>query len=185
MGGSEFFKRTAETLVSEASQRREPGEPYRKDCDALSTPVGRTQLAAGPRSRIAKQIESILCISPSWPEAITLQAGLLRLLAMEAPYSDLPSILDKVERSTFTAQQNLGTPRSQRVAGENGREYTDEERDVPPIPEEYHADRKEIEGELNARFRIYLKIPRTEMGVKARRNNDAPACLRGRKLSKA
>lgn len=74
----------------------------------------------------------------------------------------LPAILDQVKKIyVLIRSRTWVTPAlANRFAGENGKNkiYTAEEQEAwSNDPEKYLQHRKEIENELNARFRLYLK----------------------------
>jgi cation diffusion facilitator CzcD-associated flavoprotein CzcO len=101
--------------------------------------------------------------SASWPQVDHLTGRTVSLIGNgSSGIQILPSILDQADKIyVLLRSKTWVTPAlANRFAGENGANkiYTHEEKEVwSNDPEGYYAYRKEIENELNARFRLYLK----------------------------
>ena len=101
--------------------------------------------------------------SATWPQANHLTGQTVTLIGNgSSGIQILPSILDQAEKIyVLLRSKTWVTPAlANRFAGENGANkiYTNEEKENwSSNPKEYHAFRKDIESELNARFRLYLK----------------------------
>ena len=109
--------------------------------------------------------------SAVWPKADTVSGRTVALIGNgSSGIQILPTILDQVDKIyVLLRSKTWVTPAlTNRFAGENGANkiYTDDEKEAwASKPDEYLAYRKEIENELNARFRLYLKGSKAqEMG---------------------
>jgi cation diffusion facilitator CzcD-associated flavoprotein CzcO len=101
--------------------------------------------------------------SAAWPKTDRITGRTVSLIGNgSSGIQILPSILPQADKIyVLLRSRTWVTPAlANRFAGENGanKVYTEEEKeDWASHPAEYHAYRKEIENELNARFRLYLK----------------------------
>lgn len=101
--------------------------------------------------------------SAIWPEAEHLSGRTVTLIGNgSSGIQILPSILPKADKIfVMLRSRTWVTPAlANRFAGENGgnKIFSDQEKEAwSNAPESYLAYRKEIENELNVRFRLYLK----------------------------
>lgn len=111
--------------------------------------------------------------SAVWPKTDKISGRTVALIGNgSSGIQILPTILDQADKVyVLLRNRTWVTPAlANRFAGENGANkiYTEEEKNAwSTKPEEYFAYRKEIENELNARFRLYLKDSQAQQMGKA------------------
>lgn len=153
-----------ELVVSDGeSKEGEQGETFIEECDIFINASGAYNNWRWPTIPNRESYKGTMMHSASWPKADHLTGRTVTLIGNgSSGIQILPSILDQADKIyVLLRSKTWVTPGlANRFAGENGANkiYTDEEKeDWSSNPEAYHAYRKEIESELNARFRLYLK----------------------------
>lgn len=145
------------------SKDGEQGEAFIEECDVFINASGAYNNWRWPTIPNRDSFKGTMIHSAIWPEADHMTGKTVSLIGNgSSGIQILPSILDHAEKIyVLLRSKTWVTPAlANRFAGENGKNkiYTDQEKeDWSSNPEAYHAYRKEIESELNARFRLYLK----------------------------
>jgi cation diffusion facilitator CzcD-associated flavoprotein CzcO len=153
-----------ELVVSDGvSKDGEQGETFIEECDIFINASGAYNNWRWPTIPNRESYKGAMMHSASWPKADHLTGRTVTLIGNgSSGIQILPSILGQADKIyVMLRSKTWVTPAlANRFAGENGANkiYTDEEKEAwSSNPEAYHAYRKEIESELNARFRLYLK----------------------------
>ena len=153
-----------ELVVSDGeSKDGEQGETFIEECDIFINASGAYNNWRWPTTPNRESYKGTMMHSASWPKADHVTGRTVTLIGNgSSGIQILPSILDQADKIyVLLRSKTWVTPAlANRFAGENGANkiYTDEEKeDWSSNPEAYHAYRKEIECELNVRFRLYLK----------------------------
>lgn len=147
------------------------GEPFIDECDIFINASGAYNNWTWPSIPGRESFKGRMMHSASWPKENYTDGRTVTLIGNgSSGIQILPTILPKVDKVYLMLRSRTWvTPAlANRFAGENGANkiYTDEEKaEWSNAPEKYFAYRKEIENELNIRFRLYLKgSPQQKMG---------------------
>lgn len=159
-------------MVSDGESRDgEAGESFVEECDIFINASGAYNNWRWPTIPNRLSYKGNMMHSATWPKADKITGRTVALIGNgSSGIQILPSILDHADKVYLLLRSRTWvTPAlANRFAGENGANkiYTDEEKDAwSQNPDAYHAHRKDIENELNARFRLYLKNSQAqEMG---------------------
>lgn len=141
----------------------EKGEPFIEECDIFVNASGAYNNWRWPTIPNRASYKGNMIHSAIWPKVDQITGRTVSLIGNgSSGIQILPSILDHADKIyVLLRNRTWVTPAlANRFAGENGANkiYTDEEKQAwSSDPDAYHAYRKEIENELNARFRLYLK----------------------------
>ncbi|EWY79376.1 hypothetical protein FOYG_17454 [Fusarium oxysporum NRRL 32931] len=141
----------------------EQGEPFIEEFDIFINASGAYNNWRWPTIPNRETYRGNMMHSASWPDADYVTGRTVTLIGNgSSGIQILPAILDKADKIYVVLRSKTWvTPAlANRFAGENGANkiYTDDEKETwSKDPEAYYAYRKEIENELNARFRLYLK----------------------------
>ena len=155
----------------------ELGEPFVEECDIFINASGAYNNWRWPTIPNRTSYTGKMIHPAVWPEGYDMKGQTVALIGNGSTgIQVLPAILDQVEKVyVLLRSRTWVTPAlAQRFAGENGSNkiFTDEEKEEwSNDPQKYLAYRKEIENELNARFRLYVKESQAQqMGRKASTN---------------
>lgn len=145
------------------SKEGEQGDTFIEECDIFINASGAYNNWRWPTIPGRELYKGAMMHSASWPKVDHLTGRTITLIGNgSSGIQILPRILDQADKIfVMLRSKTWVTPAlANRFAGENGANkiYTDQEKEAwATNPEEYYAYRKEIESELNARFRLYLK----------------------------
>lgn len=153
-----------ELVISDGvSQEGEQGETFIEECDIFINASGAYNNWRWPNIPGRELYQGTMMHSASWPKDAHLTGRAITLIGNgSSGIQILPSILDQADKIyVLLRSKTWVTPAlANRYAGENGANkiYTEEEKQAwADDPEAYYNYRKDIENELNARFRLYLK----------------------------
>lgn len=141
----------------------EAGEPFIEECDVLINAGGCFNDWKWPTIPRRETFKGQMLHSAAWPQGATLKGKTVALIGNGSTgVQILPNILDDVERVyVYIRSKTWVTPSfAQKFAGPNGANvyFTDEQKEHwAQNPDEYLQYRKNVEQELNSRFRLYLK----------------------------
>ncbi|KAF5636924.1 steroid monooxygenase [Fusarium sp. NRRL 25303] len=164
-----------ELVVSDGETKDgEQGEPFIEECDIFINASGAYNNWRWPTIPNREAYRGNMMHSALWPDVDYVTGRTVTLIGNgSSGIQILPAILGQADKIyVMLRSKTWVTPAlANRFAGENGANkiYTDDEKDNwSKDPEGYYAYRKEIENELNARFRLYLKDSRAQqMGKEA------------------
>jgi cation diffusion facilitator CzcD-associated flavoprotein CzcO len=146
------------------SKEGEVGEPFLKECDIFINGTGCFNDWKWPDIPNRGLFAGQMLHSATWPEqGVDLKGKTVALIGNGSTgVQILPAILDQVEKVYVFIRSRTWVTASfaQKFAGPNGANLFFSERQMDAWrenPEEYLAYRKEVEQELNGRFRLYLK----------------------------
>lgn len=162
-----------ELVISDGETRDgEQGETFIEECDIFINASGAYNNWRWPTIPNRESYRGKMMHSAVWPQVDHLTGRTVTLIGNgSSGIQILPSILERADKIyVLLRSKTWVTPAlANRFAGENGANkiYTDEEKEHwSKHPEEYCAYRKEIESELNVRFRLYLKDSKAQqMGL--------------------
>jgi cation diffusion facilitator CzcD-associated flavoprotein CzcO len=146
-----------------ASKDGEQGEGFVEECDVFVNASGAYNNWRWPTIPNRASFKGNMMHSAIWPKDDKITGKTVSLIGNgSSGIQILPTILDKAEKVYLLLRSRTWvTPAlANRFAGENGANkiFTDDEKEQwSQNPEEYLAYRKEIEHELNVRFRLYIK----------------------------
>lgn len=153
-----------ELVVSDGkSTEGEKGEPFTEECDVFINATGAYNNWHWPNIPGREDFKGHMVHSAAWPKELKLKGQHVALIGNGSTgIQILPAILDEVEKVyVFLRSKTWVTPGlAARFAGPNGtnKHFSEEERETwSKDPAAYLEYRKEIENELNARFRLYVK----------------------------
>jgi cation diffusion facilitator CzcD-associated flavoprotein CzcO len=141
----------------------EVGEPFIKECDVLINAGGCFNDWKWPTIPGREVFKGQMIHSAAWPKNAELKGKTVALIGNGSTgVQILPNILDDVEKVYVYIRSKTWVTASfaQRFAGPNGANvfFTEEQKKHwAENPDEYLQYRKEVESELNSRFRLYLK----------------------------
>lgn len=141
----------------------EKDQPFVEECDIFINASGAYNNWQWPTIPNRETYKGDMIHSASWPSTDHVSGRTVTLIGNgSSGIQILPSILPKVDKVyVMLRSRTWVTPAlANRFAGENGanKNFTDEEKaNWSTHPDDYHKYRKEIETELNVRFRLYLK----------------------------
>lgn len=139
------------------------GEPFVEECDIFINATGAYNNWRWPTIPNRDSFKGDMLHSAVWPGTDKVSGRTVTLIGNgSSGIQILPTILPKVDKVYLMLRSRTWvTPAlANRFAGENGSNKiftADEKEDWSNAPEKYLAYRKEIENELNVRFRLYLK----------------------------
>lgn len=139
------------------------GDAFIEECDVFVNASGAYNNWRWPTIPGRESYRGEMMHSATWPKADYTAGRTVTLIGNgSSGIQILPTILPNVEKVyVMLRSRTWVTPAlANRFAGENGANkiFTDEEKAAwSSAPETYYAYRKEIENELNVRFRLYLK----------------------------
>ena len=153
-----------ELVVSDGkSTEGETGEPFTEECDVFINATGAYNNWHWPNISGREDFKGHMVHSAAWPKELKLKGQHVALIGNGSTgIQILPAILDEVEKVyVFLRSKTWVTPGlAARFAGPNGtnKHFSEEERETwSKDPAAYLEYRKDIENELNARFRLYVK----------------------------
>lgn len=153
-----------ELVVSDGETKDgECGEEFIEECDIFINASGAYNNWRWPTIPNRDTYSGTMIHSAVWPKDDQLSGRTVALIGNgSSGIQILPSILDRAEKIyVLLRSRTWVTPAlANRFAGENGANkiYTDEEKEAwSNDPEGYYTFRKDVESELNARFRLYIK----------------------------
>lgn len=144
------------------STEGEVGEAFVEECDVFINATGAYNNWHWPTIPARESFQGQMIHSAAWPKDAKLKGQTVALIGNGSTgIQILPAILEEVEKVyVFLRSQTWVTAGlAQRFAGPNGTNkfFSEEETESwSKDPEAYLAYRKEIENELNARFRLYV-----------------------------
>lgn len=151
-------------VVSDGVSREgEQGEVFIEECDIFINASGAYNNWRWPNIPNRELFKGTMIHSASWPDVDNLTGRTAILIGNgSSGIQILPSILEKVDKIyVMLRSKTWVTPAlANRFAGEDGANkiYTEDEKcEWGRNRGAYYAYRKEIEAELNVRFRLYLK----------------------------
>ena len=152
-----------ELVVSDGnSTEGEVGEAFTEECDIFINATGAYNNWHWPTIPGRESFKGQMLHSASWPKGLKLKGQTVALIGNGSTgIQILPAILDEVDKVyVFLRSKTWVTAGlAQRFAGPNGSNkfFSEEERQTwSKDPAAYLEYRKEIENELNARFRLYI-----------------------------
>lgn len=155
--GRELIRSSPETNDGELD------EPFIEECDIFINAAGAYNNWRWPTIPNRGAFKGNMIHPAIWPKGMDLTDQTVALIGNGSTgIQILPAILDQVKKIyVLIRSRTWVTPAlANRFAGENGKNkiYTAEEQEAwSNDPDKYLQHRKEIENELNARFRLYLK----------------------------
>lgn len=152
-------------MVSNRKDREgEVGQPVIEECDVLINGTGCFNDWKWPDIPNREQFSGTMVHSAAWPdEGLSLKGQTVALIGNGSTgVQILPAILNDVEKVYVFIRSPTWVTASfaQKFAGPNGENvfFSEEQKKRWEVhPEEYLAYRKEVEAELNGRFKLYLK----------------------------
>ncbi|KAL4811335.1 FAD/NAD(P)-binding domain-containing protein [Aspergillus unguis] len=141
----------------------EAGEPFTEECDVLINAGGCFNDWKWPSIPGRETFKGQMIHSAAWPKTTELKGKTVALIGNGSTgVQILPNILDDVEKVYVYIRSRTWVTASfaQKFAGPNGANvfFTEEQKNRwAENPDEYLQYRKEVESELNSRFRLYLK----------------------------
>ncbi|KAJ5639987.1 uncharacterized protein N7484_007849 [Penicillium longicatenatum] len=141
----------------------ESGEPFIEECDVLINAGGCFNDWKWPTIPGREIFKGEMIHSAAWPKNADLQGKIVALIGNGSTgVQILPNILDDVEKVYVYIRSKTWVTANfaQRFAGPNGANvfFTEEQKERwAKHPDEYLLYRKQVESELNSRFRLYLK----------------------------
>lgn len=141
----------------------EYGEPFIEECDVLINAGGCFNDWKWPSIPGRESFKGQMIHSAAWPKGTDLKGKTVALIGNGSTgVQILPNILADVERVYVYIRSKTWVTASfaQRFAGANGANinFSEEQKEHwAKHPDEYLQYRKEVEQELNSRFRLYLK----------------------------
>jgi hypothetical protein len=141
----------------------ESGDPFIEECDVLINGSGCFNDWKWPNITNRDAYRGELLHSAIWPRDTDLKGKRVALIGNGSTgVQILPAILDQVKSVKVYIRSRTWVTAgfAQRFAGPNGSNvvFSEEQKKVwEENPEEYLKYRKEVESELNSRFRLYLK----------------------------
>lgn len=145
------------------SKEGEQGDTFVEECDVFINASGAYNNWRWPTIPGREEYQGTIMHSAIWDKAEKMTGHTVTLIGNgSSGIQILPSILDQADKIFLMLRSRTWvTPAlANRFAGENGanKVYTDQEKSAwASNPKEYFEYRKEIENELNARFRLYIK----------------------------
>lgn len=146
------------------SKEGEAGKPFVEECDVLINGTGCFNDWKWPDIPGRELFSGNMLHSAAWPEkGADLKGKTVALIGNGSTgVQILPAILDEVEKVYVFVRNRTWVTASfaQKFAGPNGANLFFSEEQMErwsQNPEEYLSYRKEVEAELNGRFRLYLK----------------------------
>ncbi|GAB7353336.1 hypothetical protein MBLNU459_g3826t2 [Dothideomycetes sp. NU459] len=162
-----------EVIVSDgANHEGEVGEPFIEECDIFINATGAYNNWKWPTIPNRTSFKGRMLHSAIWPKEASLKGETVALIGNGSTgIQILPAILEDVAKVyVFIRNPTWVTAGlAQRFAGPDGSNkfFTKEQLDHwAKNPEEYLLYRKEIEDELNVRFRLYIKNSATQNAAK-------------------
>jgi hypothetical protein len=156
-------------VVSNRETREgEVGIPFVDECDVLINAAGCFNDWKWPNIIGRERFQGQLLHSASWPKDATMKGKTVALIGNGSTgVQILPSILDEVEKVYVHIRSKtwITAGFAQRFAGPNGSNviFSEEQKKAwEQNPDEYLNYRKEVESELNSRFKLYLKDTREQ-----------------------
>jgi len=153
-----------ELVVSDGETTEgEVGEPWIEECDVFINATGAYNNWRWPTIPGRGTFKGRMVHSAAWPKGVDLKGQTVALIGNgSSGIQILPAILDDVEKVyVFLRSRTWVTAGlAQRYAGPNGSNkfFSEEEREAwSNDPAAYLEYRKEIENELNVRFRLYIR----------------------------
>lgn len=141
----------------------ESGEPFTEECDVLINAGGCFNDWKWPTVPGRESFKGQMIHSAAWPTNADLQGKTVALIGNGSTgVQILPNILEDVEKVYVYIRSKTWVTASfaQKFAGPNGANvfFTGEQKKHwAEHPDDYLQYRKEVESELNSRFRLYLK----------------------------
>lgn len=141
----------------------ESGEPFTEECDVLINAGGCFNDWKWPNIPGREKFKGEMIHSAAWPKETDLKGKTVALIGNGSTgVQILPNILDDVKKVYVYIRSKTWVTASfaQKFAGPNGSNlfFTEEQKQRwAEHPDEYLQYRKEVEAELNSRFRLYLK----------------------------
>jgi cation diffusion facilitator CzcD-associated flavoprotein CzcO len=142
----------------------EVGEPFIEECDVLVNGTGCFNDWKWPHIPGRDLYSGTMVHSAAWPDqGLDLKGKTVALIGNGSTgVQILPAILDQVEKVYVFVRSRTWVTASfaQKFAGPNGENLffsEDQMKRWNENPAEYLAYRKEVEAELNGRFKLYLK----------------------------
>ncbi|KAF5628930.1 steroid monooxygenase [Fusarium sp. NRRL 52700] len=173
-----------ELVVSDGQTKDgEQGEPFIEECDIFINASGAYNNWRWPTIPDREIYRGNMLHSATWPDVDYVTGKTVTLIGNgSSGIQILPAILDKADKIyVMLRSKTWVTPAlANRFAGPNGANkiYTADEKDSwSKDPEGYYKYRKEIENELNARFRLYLKDSQAQQTVREITKNQMTAKL--------
>jgi len=155
------------------SKEGESGEPFVEECDVLINGSGCFNDWKWPNIANREAFHGELLHSAIWPRDANLKNKRVALIGNGSTgVQILPAILDEVESVKVYIRSRTWVTAgfAQRFAGPNGSNviFSDEQKKLwQENPEEYLKYRKDVESELNSRFRLYLKYSQEQKDARA------------------
>ena len=140
----------------------ELGEPFVEECDVFINASGAYNNWRWPTIPNRESFKGTMIHPAVWPKEYDPTGRTIALIGNGSTgIQVLPAILDRATKIfVLLRSRTWVTPAlAQKFAGENGKNkfFTDEEKEAwSKDPEKYLEYRKQIENELNARFRLYV-----------------------------
>lgn len=149
----------------DANKEGEVDEPFTEECDIFINATGCFNDWKWPSIPGRKLFRGQMLHSAVWPEKdeLNLKGKTIGLVGNGSTgVQILPAILDEVEKVYVFIRSRTWVTASfaQKFAGPDGTNLffsEEQKRHWREHPEDYLAYRKEVESELNSRFRLYLK----------------------------
>ncbi|TVY18044.1 putative sterigmatocystin biosynthesis monooxygenase [Lachnellula arida] len=168
------------------SREGEKGEPFIEECDVLINGSGCFNDWKWPNITNREGFRGELIHSAIWPRDANLKSKRVALIGNGSTgVQILPAILDEVESVKVYIRSRTWVTAgfAQRFAGPNGTNvvFSDEQKKAwQENPEEYLKYRKDVESELNSRFRLYLKYSQEQKDARAFSIDQMTAKLSGK-----
>ncbi|KAH8819264.1 cyclohexanone monooxygenase [Xylogone sp. PMI_703] len=162
-----------ELVVSDGQNHDgEVGEPFIEECDIFINATGAYNNWRWPTIPNRTVFQGDMYHSASWPQNPNLKGRTVALIGNgSSGIQILPAILEEVEKIYVFIRNRtwITAGLAQRYAGPNGSNkfFTEEEIQAwAEDPDAYLSYRKDIEHELNARFRLYIDQSDTQKAAK-------------------
>ncbi|EME43716.1 hypothetical protein DOTSEDRAFT_130807 [Dothistroma septosporum NZE10] len=161
--GAKWIEERQKWQVQIVATDGEKGEAFIEECDIFINASGAYNNWRWPSIPGRELYKGTMTHSAIWPKDDVTTGRTVALIGNgSSGIQILPTILPNVDKVyVMLRSRTWVTPAlANRFAGENGANkiFTDEEKAAwSDVPEKYFAYRKEIEEELNVRFRLYLK----------------------------
>lgn len=152
-------------VSNRTSKDGEAGEPFIEECDVFINATGCFNDWKWPAIPGREIFEGKMIHSAAWPDDddVSLKGKTVALIGNGSTgVQILPAILDEVDKIYVFIRSPTWVTASfaQKFAGPNGENvfFSEEQKEHwMTHPDEYLAYRKDVESELNSRFRLYLK----------------------------
>ena len=159
-------------LSDSVSKAGEVGEPFVEECDIFINATGAYNNWRWPTIPNRTSFKGQMLHSAVWPQGLSLKGQTVALIGNGSTgIQILPAILDEVEKIYVFIRNRTWVTASlaQKFAGPNGtnKHFTPEEQDAwAKDPEAYLQYRKEIETDLNIRFRMYIQASQAQKNAR-------------------